>query len=103
LNNGHILFTDNAGTAFGSVFIIEWHCIGRSVRPNRKSFSKVLASESLGKGEAEFLYTQNQGVTAVKYRAMKDKAQNREHCERLITYCDICMVSAHGMRISAIL
>ena len=49
-----------------------------TVRPNRKNFPKTLASTSLGKGEAEFFYAQNQEVIAVKYRAMKDKAQNKE-------------------------
>jgi len=87
LNNGHILFTDNFYTTPRLAAYLLQNGVGLvgTVRPNRKNFPKALASTSLEKGEAEFYYESTRKVMAVKYRAMKDKAQKKPKVVHMLT------------------
>jgi len=56
-----------------------------TVRPTRKNFPKELASTNLEKGEAAFYYESTRKVMAVKYRAVKDKAQKKPKVVHALT------------------
>ena len=87
VNNGHILFTDNFYTTprLAQYLLQNGTALVGTVRPNRKNFSKQLASACLEKGAAEFYYAPNQRVLAVKYRATKDKAQKKQKIVHLLS------------------
>jgi len=78
LNRSHRLFLENyytTPTLASYLLEKETKLIG-TVRPNRRHFLRDLATAEVGRGEAKFALSDT-GVLAVKYRATKDKSNNK--------------------------
>ena len=54
------------------------------VRPNRRHFPRDLAAAEIGREESKFALSDT-GILAVKYRAVKDKSNNKPKVVCLLT------------------
>jgi len=95
LDHGHRLFVDNYYTSPA----LALHLLERAttlvgtVRPNRKHFSRELASADIGRGESKFAVSSS-GVLAIKYRAQQDKANKQPKV--------VCLLSTdHANKVAA--
>lgn len=87
LGNGHRLFVDNFYTTphLADYKLQKKTALVGTVRPNRKIFPKLLATEQLHKGQACFYKNDDHSILAVKYIAVKDKSQGKPKVVHLLT------------------
>ena len=79
LGKGHVLYTDNYYTSplLAMHFLANQTHLCGTIKNNRKNYSKDIVRENLEKGDAAFYKCNESKMVAIKYRAIKDKANKK--------------------------
>ena len=87
LMKGHILFTDNYYTSplLAKHFLNNRTHICGTIKKNRKGFAKDIVDENLEKGTAVFYKCSEEKMIALKYIAIKDKANKKQKVVYLLS------------------
>jgi len=88
VGKGHVLYTDNFYTSpvLANHFLANNTHLCGTIKKNRKNFSKDIVPENLEKGTAVFYKCNESKMIAIKYRAVKDKADKKPKVVDLPTH-----------------
>ena len=86
LNAGRCVFLDNFYTSphLASWLLSKNTYICATVKPSRKNFPRELTADPIEKGESIFYKCEEKHVSAVKYRALKNRSNNKPKIVNLI-------------------
>ncbi|MEO0686422.1 MAG: hypothetical protein AAFY76_15625 [Cyanobacteria bacterium J06649_11] len=89
VGKGHVLFTDNFYTSplLAKHFLNHSTHLCGTIKFTRKNFSKDISKEVLEKGKAVFYKCNEKKIIAIKYRAVKDKANKKPKVVYLLSTC----------------
>ena len=89
IGKGHVLYTDNFYTSplLANHFLANKTHLCGTIKNNRKNFCKEIVTENLEKGTAAFYKCNEKKAVAIKYRAIKDKANKKPKVVYLLSTC----------------